>query len=1081
MLPGFGGHLISEALLEQQLAHEPFIPTIDRYRSASWKWRQACRALGPATGLRTLFEVAAEPFVRLLGFQAPDSIEQHADWIGASMAPLTLVVTRWSDRLDAFWRPAVVDARRRGHSWCLLFNGTHVRLLSAARLCSRRFAEFELDLTFDDERATAAILLLLNRQSGSLTCLERLITASEEHGAAVCRSLRDGVLEAAAGLLGALMRHRSHPPLDAAFEQSLTIVYRMLFLLFAEARHLVPLWHPIYRDGYSLDALQESLERAPAQPGIWDALRAASRLAHSGCRAGDLRVTPFNGRLFSPARAPLADRRDVDDEAARDAVVSLTTRPSPDRDGRERIAYRDLGVEQLGAVYESLLDFSPAFDRTTRLAALRPGSGVRKQTGTFYTPQALARYLVRQTLGPLTRDASPDAILELKVLDPAMGSGAFLVASCQFLAEAYARALIQAGRCHAADLGPAEHASMRRTIAERCLFGVDLNPTAVQLARLSLWLATLAADRPLSFLDHRLQTGDSLLGAWLRSLTSAPSTRRRRRLSDTPTLFDTALIANDLRIAMPVRFSLAHEPNDTPEQVKRKDRALTALSAPDSRLSQWKRVADLWCSHWFSRDQSVPAALFGALSDEILTGRSALPEAMARTYLNASRQAAAAQRFFHWELEFPEAFFDRDGHRLAVPGFHAVLGNPPWDMIRADGGATGDRSGARLSAASTVRFARDSGTYDWQSSGHANRYQLFVERAISLTRAGGRIGLVVPSGLAADQGSAKLRHLLFERCAVEAVVGFDNRDAVFPIHRSVRFLLLTAMAGAATKRIACRLGETDPTVLDVHEADDGWFPIHVTPELIQRVSGDDLTLPNLRNPLDLRILERAASLFPPLGSAGGWQARFGRELNVTDDRAALSEGGAGWPVFEGKHLVPFRALQAAVRWHISASAARRRLGTRHLQPRLAYRDVASSTNRRTLIAAILPARSASTHTLFCLRTPLPLRHQHFLCGLFNSFVLNYLTRLRVTTHVTTSTVEQLPVPLLDASHPTFREISSIARHQARTADPVPAARLDALVARLYQLAADEFAYVLSTFPLVDQADRDAAFREFESI
>ena len=121
------------------------------------------------------------------------------------------------------------------------------------------------------------------------------------------------------------------------------------------------------------------------------------------------------------------------------------------------------------------------------------------------------------------RDATPDEILQLRVVDPAMGSGAFLVAACRFLAGAYEAALIRTGGCHASDIGEAERVAIRRTIAERCLYGVDLNPMAVQLARLSLWLATLAADRPLSFLDHRLQVGDSLLGAWLAQLRHPPS------------------------------------------------------------------------------------------------------------------------------------------------------------------------------------------------------------------------------------------------------------------------------------------------------------------------------------------------------------------------------------------------------------------------------------------------------------------------------------------------------------------------------------------------------------------------------
>src|SRR6185437_14729037 len=159
--------------------------------------------------------------------------------------------------------------------------------------------------------------------------------------------------------------------LDDAFEQALTIVYCIVFLLFAEARALVPMWHPVYRQSYSLDALRAAVEHPNGAAGLWDALRAIARLAHAGCRAGDLRVTAFNGRLFAPARTPLAERRDLDDEAARRAVIALSTRPAPDRAGRERIAYGDLDVEQLGAVYETLLDYqpAPAADGTVELRA----------------------------------------------------------------------------------------------------------------------------------------------------------------------------------------------------------------------------------------------------------------------------------------------------------------------------------------------------------------------------------------------------------------------------------------------------------------------------------------------------------------------------------------------------------------------------------------------------------------------------------------------------------------------------------------------------------------------------------------
>src|SRR5581483_5226349 len=263
--------------------------------------------------------------------------------------------------------------------------------------------------------------------------------------------------------------------------------------------------------------------------------------------------------------------------------------------------------EQLGAVYETLLDYEPRISnppsrRGRPTVSLERGSTARKESASFYTPQPLAQYLVRATLEPLTSGATPEQILQLRIVDPAAGSGAFLVAACRFLASAYEDALVASGACHPTDLGEPERASIRRTIAERCLYGVDLNPAAVQLARLSLWLATLAADRPLTFLDHHLVVGDSLIGAWLSGLgNSRRRAPRRRRDEATLPLFDGSLVESALASAWPVRLSLA-TPDDTLEQVRHKERALAKLSAPGSPLSRLRQIADLWCAPWFSSD-----------------------------------------------------------------------------------------------------------------------------------------------------------------------------------------------------------------------------------------------------------------------------------------------------------------------------------------------------------------------------------------------------------------------------------------------------------------------------------------------
>ena len=1083
MLAGIAGHLIAEAILEEHVGNAPADASLTDAHRAFRAWRVACAALGPASTLLAVVEVAALPLGRVLGFVpagatlltiAAPAPSATFDLVVES-ARVPCVVCPWAEPMDRRCGEAALAGRGRGSRWALLFNGTHVRLLDGSHPRARRWLDFDLDFAADDVRTFAALWTTLQAamfaapHAAAAPPLDRLVANADAFASGVCRSLRDGVLSASADVLTAMLTRRRSPDTRVAFEQALTVVYRMLFLLFAESRGLVPMWHPVYKTSYSIEALRLAAERERVA-GLWDAVRAISRLAHAGCRAGDLRVTPFNGRLFDVSRAPFVERRDLDDHAAQRAVLALTTRISRERGGRERIAYRDLGVEQLGAVYETLLDYEPRPAHGPVI--LTRGSSVRKATGSFYTPQPIATYLVRQTLGHLVSQRTPEEVLALRVVDPSMGSGAFLVAACAFLADAYEEALLASGACLAADIGPAERAAIRRLVAERCLFGVDLNPMAVQLARLSLWLATLARDRPLSFLDHHLRTGDSVVGAWLSSVAHRPVRSARPRKARPLPLFDEQVVQDLVRRLVPVRFALAG-PSDTVEQVRAKERALAGLEQPGSPLATWKSVADLWCAQWIDEGGTPPAA-FRSLVDTLLGAKGELPHHVAAAHLARAANVAAAQRFFHWELEFPEVFFDGDGRRLPMPGFDAVIGNPPWDMLRSDSGTPEERARSRLEVARVRRFTRDAGVYEARSEGHSNRYQLFLERSVALLRDGGRLGLVLPGGFTSDQGSTGVRRLLFSRCMVDGLVSFENRRAIFPIHRGVRFVLATAEKGAPTVRFGARLGEVDPAVLE-QEGSGGraWFPLQISVDLLRHLSGDSLAVPDLRQPIDLAIAERAAALFAPLDV--GWRVAFGRELNATDNQDLFKPPGHGLPVIEGKWLEPF-----GVRLDQSTHAVRRRdvvglLGDRCERARLAYRDVASPTNRLTLIAALLPSGCVSTHTVFCLKTRLPLQAQYFLCGLFNSFVVNYLVRARVTTHVTTATVERLPVPRRNEAPAAFRAIAALAHMLTRNRATAPQAdalaRLNALVAALYQLSTEEFAHILSTFPLVDADTR----------
>jgi hypothetical protein len=858
----------------------------------------------------------------------------------------------------------------------------------------------------------------------------------------------------------------------------------VLFLLFAEARGLLPLWHPVYRDRYSLDTIVTTLLRGQQYRGLWQAVRAISRLAHAGCSAGELRVTAFNGRLFSPSQADAFDRTPINDIVMSRAIVSVSTALLNRHGSRARIVYRDLDVEQLGAVYERVLDYEPSSSGDATLLRTRD---VRKASGTFYTPRAMTAFLVRRTLEPLVKGRQANDLLSLRILDPAMGSGAFLVAACRYLSSVVEEALIEEGTWHAHDITPADRAALRREVASRCLFGVDLNPMAVQLARLSIWLATLATRKPLSFLDHHLVSGNSLVGASPDDLRRQPGggETRSRRHEELP-LFPEEQLASVFEHAVRLRQRLTTEPDDSPEIVHEKEKALASLRHEASSLSTWSRALDLWCAGWFWPNGQAPdRGAFRELLAWLLDRSSSLPEHTRSTLLNQSSDIATRGRFLHWPLVFPEVFLDDRGQARTAPGFDAVIGNPPWDMVRGDSGDESTRAGRRTDARHLANFVRESGVYGVESRAHANLYQLFVERALQLIRPGGRIGLVLPSGFASDAGAAPLRRHLFDRADVDAVTGLDNREGIFPIHRSTRFVLLTCTSGRATQAIRCRFGVTRAEELE--RTDEASPSITLTRAFLQRLSGpDDLGIPELTTPRDVALVEGISASVPRLGSEEGWGVRFGRELNASDDRHAFIEHtGApdSRPIVEGKQIDPFRVALDRSRLELNRTAPIRR--TIPQRARLAYRDVASATNRLTLIAAIIPARAVTTHTLFCLKTRLSMSEQHVLCALLNSFVANYLIRLRVNTHVTAALMTRLPVPVVREGHPLFEQLSALSTALARSSSAVEEmeeyAQMQALCAHAYGVSGDKFEHILGTFPLIPAEVRTRTLAAFNSL
>jgi Eco57I restriction-modification methylase len=1217
-LPGtVGGSLFPSRYLEtiDWRGHTPLAAeAIERRRRrlTAW-WHHVERQCGPATGLHGIFDLVAMPLTAMLGFRAR-SVQFERTRVEACLqspagtSVVGLVVLPWAAAPSLLWRDVVAVAGRSGTPWGLLIAPPFVSVVEARASAVRRSADFRFPDVLSAERFLPFWALAhVSAFEPPARPIERLLVQAAEFQDRVRNDLQHGVVAALQSLGSALatLGGRSRP--TSKFDEALTIVYRLLFLLFVESRQLVPRDHPIYKAAYAVTTLcRTALTGTAAAGGLWESIAAITRLSRIGCRTDDLIVRPFNGRLFARDAAPSLERGrrltgTTRASAARDlavghALVALGTRRGPA--GREEITYADLGVEQLGAVYERVLDLDPAaVVAMAPPAAARPVSRTRthsdrrKQTGTFYTPQALAEFVVRRTLGPLVRGATAEAILALRVVDPAMGSGAFLVAACRYLADAYERALLDEGRLTEADLDREARADIRRRIAEQCLAGIDLNPVAVQLARLSLWLTTLARGKPLNFLDHRLRTGNSLIGMSPDDLWRRPG--RPRAPVGTPPLFEAAGLENSLRqIARPLA-ELTATRDDTVETVHTKSALWSRLTSARSPLEPWRAVCSLWCARWFWPEPPSGPEISAAI-DAVLKSDQTLTRERVESMVSAAREISTALGMFHWPLEFADVFYDADGQARARAGFDAVIGNPPWEMLRDEPGASqlarstshdarstphdarstshrapstsqlarstshdarstphdarttshdarstshpapstshrarstshgapstshrarstshdarstshGARStshGARSTshpAPSTshrdlVRFIRESGLYPRCDRGHVNLYQPFLERALSLVRPGGRVGFIVPWGFATDDGAAALRTQLVERGAIDTIVGLDNSAALFPIHRGLRFMVIVAQPGGEPRETRARFGvrtanEIDalPDVDDAGEASA--YPVRLSPKTIAVVGGATYRIPDVRDTADLTWLERLTRVHPAAGDPRGWGLRFGRDLNATEDRHHF--GTTGLPVLEGKHLAPFVADAANPIARLAESRAARLLPDRRFdRPRLAYRDVSGVGNKRPLIAAVLPAGVVTTHTVFCLRTSQPVIQQHFLCGLFNSYVLNAIVRMLMGGHVTTSLVEHLPAPPWRDT-PLERRIASLAEALSHPADPpqellashTVEAALQASVARLYGLDAATFARVLDGFPLVEAERRAQALKTFQA-
>jgi hypothetical protein len=590
---------------------------------------------------------------------------------------------------------------------------------------------------------------------------------------------------------------------------------------------------------------------------------------------------------------------------------------------------------------------------------LRPGLG-RKQSGSYYTNRAFVEYLVRRAVDPLAEGKTPDQILKLAVCDPAMGSGHFLVGACRRLSEhllgafkaryaeeqerasrggreAYPHELLIDAGIHAEVARhwgdePAELTACRQLVAAHCIYGVDLNPLSVELARVSLWLATAASDHPLTFLDHRLVPGNSLLGIRVDDLLRAFTGKRvTKQLTGDPSgqgLLELYFGRNELNLRIERAFSFleqierleTEQPGDFEDQQ-------VAYFAMRQELQDFLDAHNLRIGRAFL-NANDPAA-DRLLANEWMREIEQLHHVTADTRNKAATAIAKGKELcaFCWELTFPELFFSSD--RRERPGFDAMVGNPPWDTIRPKtkeffaqfDPAIRDFQGQSLNrhliqlappgserAQAWHRFNESQralatllikgGSYEHQvvevsgvkTCGDPDLFKLFVERFHQLVRQGGRVGILMPAGLYALEGATGIRLMLFTSSRVEAMYSFENAfERFFPgVDSRTKFVVLTfEKQRAEDQSFPAAFMLRDENFLSLPDAARDARSVRFTSAFIRLTNPLYRSLIELRDTKEQGFVERIYRSVPPLAEKrdgpGAWNVRIHRELHSGDD------------------------------------------------------------------------------------------------------------------------------------------------------------------------------------------------------
>jgi hypothetical protein len=731
-----------------------------------------------------------------------------------------------------------------------------------------------------------------------------------------------------------------------------------------------------------------------------------------------------------------------------------------------------------------------------------------------------------------------EVLPKISILDPSVGSGAFLVAALKSLIQIYSAVVGRAEMKMSTDLVTwledikKNHASVayyiKRRIVTDNLYGVDIMEEACEIAKLRLFLSMVASVRrvedlePLPNIDFNILSGNSLVGLM--------------RVDEVE--FNTK--QNDL---FKPRYG---------ELVIEKNRHLDA----------YRHAADIVGKSFNLRElrdnidhamRDANTVMNGLLRDQLETAGVKFEQATwdsAKNKLGKPQKRQlldsdiAAQTPFHWGYVFDDIIQKRGG-------FDIVLANPPWEVLKPQAkeffaeysGLVSknkmtikefEKEQSTLLKNSEVReawlayesrfphlsswfraapeFKHQSAVVNGKKTGSdINLYKLFVERSFHLLRAGGHCGIVIPSGIYTDLGAKGLRDLLFSETKIEGLFCFENKKEIFEgVHRSFKFVVLTFEKGDETHHF--------PAAFMRHDVEElARFPkegaLELDVNLIRRLSPDSHSVMEFKSALDVQIAEKMLQ-FPLLGEKieGVWNLSLTREFDMTNDSHLFkTEAGVGrLPLFEGKMIWQFDSAYAKPKYWVDETEGRKNILGRKADDgqlldyqayRLGLRSVASNTNERSLVVSALPKFCFCGNSLQ-VSEALPSKSVCFIIGLLNSYLVDWILRIKVTTNINMFYVYQLPVPRLTESDPRFTpivqraaklicttpEFDDLAKavglknHHDGATDPTERAQLraelDGLIAHLYGLTEHEFSHIVGTFPLVKEAVKTAALEAY---